>query len=201
MFMFSPRDHALKLPEDEKLTLMESVHFYIKNKLGIFSYRDLIPFRYWMYYVEKIRPIWDPSHTRIRKAIPRKWMDLSSLIETVNFEFIKSFYEEEYVDGIVDWEGSGERHVEFARWLEAAYQYVTVLRPDLEKQLDDAYPPSRPISECFEESEETFNGKKLFKFIPSNSDYSEVNRIEKLIEDTDTKLLTELIQYRTFFWS
>jgi hypothetical protein len=199
--MFDSRNHALKLPEDKKLTLLDSVNKVIKDNLDIFSYRELVPFRYWMLYVEKIRPIWDPSHTRIRKAIPRKWMDLSSLIETVNFEFIKSFYEEEYIDGIVDWEGSGEKHIEFARWLESAYQYITVLRPDLEKQLDEAYPPTRPIEEWFEESEETYKGEKLFKFIPSNNDYSEVNRIEKLIEDTDTKLLTELIQYRTFFWS
>jgi hypothetical protein len=196
------RNHALKLSsEDNKFSIKKTINNFLRDKFDIYYYKDLIPFRYWMYYTEKIRPIWSPAHTRIRKAVPRKWMDLSSIIKDVNFEIIKSFYEEEYLNGVVDWEQSGPSHIEFSVWLEEAYRYVTEERLMLEKQMDDAYPPSRPIDAWFEETEETFKGKKLYKFKPSNADYSEVNRLEQLIEEKDTEILSTLIKYRGFFWT
>jgi hypothetical protein len=199
---FNPRDHALKLAEEnDKYSLKRAINKFLRDKFDIYHYKDLIPFRYWMLYTEKIRPIWSPSHSRIRKAIPRSWMDVSTLIENVNFEFIKSFYEEEYKADTVDWEASSEKHAEFARWLEASYKYITDIRPTLEKQMWDSYPPTRSISDCFSDLKEDNYGRKYYEWIPSNADYSEVNRLEKLIEDTDTKLLTEFIQYRQFFWT
>jgi len=181
---------------------------FLEDKFGIRKLWQLIPFvPRWadLYYYDKIRPIFRPQNKRYRKVIPRTWSDVSHLIEIVNFEFIKGFYEGEYLHGHTDWEGTGEHAVKFARWLESAYDYITIERPKLEEDMDNAYPPIRPVDEWFEETSETLNGQKLFRMKERKESYEElygeVNRLEQLIQDRDTEILTQLIKYRHFFWS
>jgi hypothetical protein len=130
-----------------------------------------------------------PRNKRYRAAIPNTWADVCALIEDVNFAFIKGFYEDEYKSGWVDWEASGEPTSKFAKWLEKAYQYVMVERPQLKKDLDAAYPPLtvKRLTEINHTSYE--------------EEYAEVHRIEKFIQDKDTKILTETIKYRQYFWT
>ena len=131
----------------------------------------------------------NPKNKKYRAAIPNTWADVCALIEDVNFAFIKGFYEDEYKSGWVDWEASGEATSKFAKWLEKAYQYVTVERPQLQKDLDAAYPPltAKRLTEINRDSYE--------------EEYAEVHRIEKLIQDKDTKILTETVKYRQYFWT
>jgi len=131
----------------------------------------------------------NPKNKKYRAAIPNTWVDVCMLIEDVNFAFIKGFYEDEYKSGWVDWEGSGEPTSKFAKWLEKAYQYVTVERPQLRKDLDAAYPP--------------LTTKRLTEInhISYAKEYAEVHRIEDLIRNKDTKILTETIKYRQYFWT
>lgn len=160
-----------------------------KNKLQILWYkltneiRLLIPFSVRDYYWKHIRTIWNPKHSRIRKAVPRYWMDLDYVIESVNFEIIKSFYEDEYKDGVVDWEQSGKEAKKFTKWLEKAYQYITKERPELEASMSASYPSEKIKNKTYHEL------------------YGKVDYYEKLIEETDTKVLTELIKYRKFMWT
>ena len=137
----------------------------------------------------KFKCFFNPKNKKYRAAIPNTWVDVCVLIEDVNFAFIKGFYEDEYKNGWVDWEASGEHNSKFARWLEKAYQYITVERPQLQKDLDAAYPSltSKRLTEINRESYE--------------KEYAEVHRIEKLIQDKDTKILTETIKYRQYFWT
>ena len=156
-----------------------------------------------MWYYDKLKPIFKPKHSRLRNAIPRQWCDISSLIVNVNFEFIKTFYEEEYVDGVVDWSAS-DHHKEFANWLEQSYLYITKERPELEKQKENSYPKMAPFDKLFEEIIDE-SGKKLFQFkddgIPYDVKYGEVNSLEKLIEEKDTDILNQLIKRRDYFWT
>jgi hypothetical protein len=137
----------------------------------------------------KFKCFFNPKNKKYRAAIPNTWVDVCALIEDVNFAFIKGFYEDEYKSGLVDWEGSGEQNSKFAKWLEKAYQYITVERPQLQKDLDEAYPP--------------LTGKRLTEINRDSyeKEYAEVHRIEKLIQDKDTKVLTETIKYRQYFWT
>jgi hypothetical protein len=137
----------------------------------------------------KFKCFFNPKNKKYRAAIPNTWADVCVLIEDVNFAFIKGFYEDEYKSGWVDWEGSGEPTSKFAKWLEKAYQYTTVERPQLQKDLDAAYPPltAKRLTEINRDSYE--------------EEYAEVHRIEKLIQDKDTKTLTETIKYRQYFWT
>jgi len=196
---FKARNHSLK-----PLSVFGKVHWRYKFLKG-FDIWDVLPYSWQRNWYDKIKPIFKPQNKRLRKVIPKTWIDISSLIETVNFEFVKKFYEEEYVDGVVDWEQSGEDHVKFARWLEETYRYITVHRPKLEKELDAAYPPLQPIEDMFEESDELYKGKKTFKLKEREGTYEElygeVNRIEQLIVDLDTEVLIEIVKRRQYFWT
>lgn len=134
--------------------------------------RRLIPYQIRDFYWRYIRTIWNPKHSRIRKAVPRHWMDLDYVLLNVNFEIIKSFYEDEYQDGPVDWKGTGEEALKFTKWLESAYTYVASYRPVLEKQIENAYP-----------------------------NYKKVEKLETEMEDMDTKVLIELVKWRRHMWT
>lgn len=206
---FQARNHKLRcdFADMEKYEKSLSAKFwnFMFDKFQIRS-RDLVPFNWRMRYYEHIRPIFSPENKRYRKAIPRTWTDVSHLIEIVNFEFIKGFYENEYLHGHTDWEGTGEHAVEFAKWLESAYDYITIERPELERQMDAAYPPYRPIDKMFVPCQTDENGKvKMYTMVDDGKTYKEkygeVDRLEQLIQDKDTEILTQLAKYRHFFWS
>lgn len=200
---FMATNHCLKdFPEKPK-TLFGKIRSYIFEKYGIWDAWDLFPYSWRMTYYDKIKPIFKPQNQKIRKAIPRTWVDVSQLIVDVNFEFVKAFYEDEYKADIVDWEAT-EHHKEFADWLEKAYEYITKTRPQLQEDLTNSYPPHRDFDSWFKPIVDE-NGKKMFQMvddgIPYEVKYKDVIRIENEIEKNDTEILTEIIKRREYFWT
>jgi len=200
---FLAKNHSLKeFPENKNWRFKARI--FICKKFGIYDIWDIFPYRWNMWYYDFIKPIFKPKHSRLRNAIPRQWRDVSSLIVDVNFEFIKAFYEDEYVDGIVDWSAT-EHHKEFAEWLEKSYLYITKDRPELEKQKDNSYP--KTSGDFFNSFEKIVDdqGRTLYQMkddgIPYDVKYAEVNRLEKIIDDTDMEILTQLIKRREYFWT
>jgi hypothetical protein len=161
---------------------------------------SLLPWSWRNFYYDHIKTIFKPHHKRLRKAIPKQWSDLTYLIVVVNFEFIKSFYEDEYCTGLVNWDAT-EHHKKFAVWLEKAYYYITVERPKLLKQQDDAYPEVNLELETVVDD----NGLRVTKIKNSKDSYKklygEVDRLEQLIDKKDTKILTEMIKNKGYFWT
>jgi len=210
---FEARNHKLRCDfadyKNYEKSFRSKFNDFLYDKFGVRKVWQLIPFvPRWadIYYYEKIRPIFSPQNKRYRKIIPRTWTDVSHLIETVNFEFIKGFYENEYLHGNTDWEGTGEHAVEFAKWLESAYDYITIERPRLEKDMDNAYPPLRHMEEWFVPCETDDKGKVTMLKMKEDGKtyeekYGEVNRLEQLIQDKDLDILTQLVKYRHFFWN
>jgi hypothetical protein len=200
---FIARNHCLKDFPKIKKSFISKIRSYLFEKYGVWDVIDIFPSRLRMHYWEIIRPIFSPSNQRIRKFIPRTYRDISHLMVDVNFEFIREFYEDEYKADIVDWEAT-EHHSEFAKWLEGAYTYITKERPQLEIDLSDAYPPFKGFNDMFKPYVNK-DGKKMYELaddgIPYEVKYKEVNRIEKLIEDTDTEILTEFVKRRNYFWT
>ena len=199
---FMAKNHCLKeFPENK--TLCFKIRSFICEKFGIWDGWDLLPYRWRMWYYDSIKPVFKPSNSRIRKSIPRQYRDVTSLIVDVNFEFIKVFYEDEYVDGIVDWTAT-EHHQEFAKWLEKSYIYIIDERRELERQKDDAYPKTQSIDDMFEPLIDK-NGRKMYQMkndgISYDAKYKEVNRLEKLIEEKDTDILIQIIKRRDYFWT
>jgi hypothetical protein len=181
-----------------KMNALQKLVLKLKLKYDIYELADLLPYRWRHWYWDNIKPIIKPAHKRLRKAIPRQWQDITSLIVNLNFEFIKSFYEEEH--GTVDWEGTSEEAAKFEKWLNEAYRYIVVERPILEKRMEEAYPPSKPVDEMFKRTEDG-NYLMIDDGIPYEVKYKGVIELEKKIEETDTKVLKDLIKYRDYFWT
>jgi hypothetical protein len=200
---FIARNHCLKDFPKIKKSLIGKIRSYLFENYGIWDMFDVLPYGWRMYYYDHIKTIFNPNNDRIRKAIPRQYRDISGLVVDVNFEFIKAFYEEEYKADIVDWEAT-EQHSEFAKWLEGAYTYITKEKPQLETDLNNAYPPHKDFSEMFKPYVNK-DGKKMYEFaddgIPYEVKYKDVNRIEEEIEKRDTEVLIELIKRRAYFWT
>ena len=200
---FIARNHCLKDLPEKPQTFLRKMRKYIFEKYGIWDLFDLFPYAWRMYYYDHIKTIFKPNNNRIRKAIPRQYSDISGLVVNVNFEFIKAFYEDEYKADIVDWEAT-EQHSEFAKWLESAYTYITKDRPQLETDLDNAYPPHKDFKDMFKPYVNK-DGKKMYEFaddgVPYEVKYKEVNRIEELIENKDTEILTQFVKRRNYFWT
>jgi len=176
---------------------------WFRKKTNIWDIWDLLP-KYWRYYYyDFVKPIINPNNKRLRKAVPKQWMDTTGLIPLLNFEMVKIFYEEEYLKGHIDWSATKE-HKAFAKWLEKCYEWITKIKQQLERERDDSYPPCSNLENMFKEIIDK-DGKKMYKFvddgIPYEVKYKDVLRLEKIIEETDTKFLTQIIKYRNFFWT
>lgn len=176
--------------------------FNIFNYFAPWRILKTFPYGWRMFYYDHIKTIFYPHNKRIRKSVPRQYSDISHLIEIVNFKFVEVFYEDEYIDGNIDW-NSTEEHKEFSLWLESAYKYIKIERPKLEEELNNSYPPLKPIDEMFKPIEK--DGKRWYQMVddgvPYEVKYAEVNRLEKQIMDRDTEILTEIIKRRSYFWS
>lgn len=187
---------------------MKSINNIINGFSNIFDYftfrgvLDILPFKWRMGYYDYIKPIFKPCHSKLRKSIPRQWQDITSLIVDVNFKFIEVFYDDEYKAGTVDWEAT-PHHKQFSEWLEKAYSYIKHERPKLQEEMDNSYPPSKPLDEMFKKVVK--DGKVWYEMtddeVPYEVKYKDVIRIEKIITDTDTQILTELINNREMFWT
>lgn len=165
---------------------------------------ETLSYRLRMYYYDYLKPVIRPSHQKLRKSIPRNWVDTVNLIVNVNFAMIKEFYEDEYLLGFVDWKGTGKNHENFEKWLKKTYKYITEERALLNNKLELAYPPSKPIEEMFERVPQDDGTTRIYlkdDGIPYKVKYKEVLRLEKLIHKKDTDVLQKMIEFRDYFWT
>jgi len=179
---------------------------WLNKKFNVWDIWDILPRQLYTLYYDKLRPLLKPQHRRITNAIPRTWTDLSELIVIVNFEIIKSFYEDEFLNANIDWDYD-KAHRDFASWIKEAYNYITVERLKLEQQISDLASErelvrlpktpeydSRGVIKQYEWAGTGFEKKDL-------EYYNKITRIDKKIEKADTKYLAELIKYKNYFWT
>jgi hypothetical protein len=198
--------HAINLNYKKNSPLKEwyyDMMFKITKGRAV-SLVQLLPWPWRNFYYDHIKTIFKPHHERLRKAIPRQWSDLTHLIVVVNLEFIKSFYEDEFSKGIVDW-NANPKDKAFAQWLKKTYKYVTVERPKLLKDIENAYPEDNV--HVFEKSKDEegkvrweWKGKENPKTTYKRM-YGKVDLLEKRLEEKDTKVITEMVKHRGYFWT
>jgi hypothetical protein len=200
---FLARNHTLKTFEEKKVGFIKKFRTFLYQKYGILDLLDFFPYRWRMFYYDKIKPIFKPQHSRLRKVIPKTWMDISHLIVDVNLEFIKAFYEDEYSKDLVDWNATPQ-HKEFSKWIEGAYKYAKQTRPQLEKDLENSYPPSKNFEDMFKPIIDE-NGERMYQYVsddvPYEKKYAEVIRLEQLIDNNDTDFIIQMIKFRHYFWT
>lgn len=150
------------------------------DSLGEYKPSIFDKFKWWLNDVSwNVYRYFKPCHQQIRKAIPNRFTDITELIRDVNFEFVKSFHDNEM--DIINWDADNY-HKDFRDWINKSYDYITIERPQLQDQLSKSYPPLR--------AKGTYQEK-----------YAEVIRLETLIEQKDTEVLLEIVKRRQMFWS
>lgn len=136
-------------------------------------------FRWNMFYWEKLRSIFVPQHSELRKVIPRTWSDITELIPRFLFECVKSFKENE--TDVINWD-SDVYHKTFYANLNKYYNYITVERNQILADIDNSYPPLGTKG-CYEEL------------------YGKLNTNEAILKAKDTECLQWIVENREGFWS
>jgi hypothetical protein len=132
-----------------------------------------------------IKRMFKPVAPRFRKAWKRwEYRDIADAIADVNFALIQDFYHEEVESSeFVDWSSSSTS--EFFTWLKGAIQWIEIDRKDLIKEIDVQQ------SNAFRDKSDT----------PYAEKYRYYNSLNNKLVEEDTKILTEMIKYRDYFWS
>lgn len=136
----------------------------------------------------KIKVIFFPRNRWVMSGIPREWRDLDFIFEEVLFAGIIHYIEEEdALNSVVFTKKESDKLMEIYNW--AKYG-----RKELENKISDSYPP--------------FGTDYIFGKIAQNETrkrydelYGEVNRLEKLLIDTNSKHLIWLIKNRGRLWT
>ena len=134
-------------------------------------------------WLDKIKCTLNPRQRWIKKHIEyNQWCDKVELIPKFLFGCVVHFVEEEEAFKRIAWDESGEGHKEFADELQECYNYITIARPALEQQLDDAY-DNLPESGSYEEK------------------YADVISTEKAIADGDKKYMMWIVKKKDYMWT
>ena len=125
-----------------------------------------------------------PGIPRTRATIPRhKYIDISDAVLDVNFALLCDFWHEEVSAGCVDYTVDDENK-KFYAWLESAVFWIEHARVAANKELDAAL----------------MSAYQLDKLDDSDR-FSLYDKLQKHIDDTDTRILTEIVKYRSKLWT
>ena len=158
------------------------IQYFIRNKiLARFTYRRMHD---WFY--RNIECTMFPKQRWLNKDIPKTWTDKVWLIPHVNFTMVLHFVEQENCFETVDYTNSSEIHAKFEKELRECYDYIKFKRAEYEKKIEESYPSA----------EMSVNASATYE-----EAYGEVNRLEKELEELDTKWLVWIVENRNFFWA
>ena len=171
---------------------------------------------YWSDIKYSISAYFNPRQKWLTKTIPNRWCDKTSLIPHLLFtclvhyvekeeglhdehdysEDLKAgFVSQEYVDSVLTTD----------RELREVYNYIKTERPELNRQLDDAYPtPQQPHTEFFTKNEDGHYTMKTCEELYGMSykkAYSKVRSIEAKLEKKDAWAMKTIIKHYQKMWT
>jgi len=180
---WNPHDDTVGWSAWEKQTKKDyPIQYFFREDVCLYfsiMWRRIKDFKY------NIKCFFFPKHQEIRKAIPRTWMDLCDLVVDLNFAMILSF-KKEADESFVNWDGTPQ-HREFKNWLDSAAHWIKEGRPNCEAQRAACH-PTYPLPPEMKD----FTYEQL---------YGNINQIEKLISETDSNILKQMIDYREYMWT
>lgn len=155
-----------------------------------------------------------PRQKWLFKKIGNSWKDKDYIIRETVFECLVHFVESEKGLELLEYNAqhpknpveNRDRYQEVVNDLSECYAYITKDRPDLENQLDNAYPinlSSDPRG-CLKKTEDGFYIMKSCEERSGMSyqeAYAEVHRLENLIEQKDSEVMNLIIKHRSYMWT
>lgn len=143
---------------------------------------DWILPKYKYNWYDRIKCTLNPCQKWIKKHIEYKqWCDKVELIPKFLFGCVVHYVEEEKCFERINWKGSSPQHAKVADELQKCYEYITVTRPALEQQIEDAY-DNLPESGSYEEK------------------YADVISTEKTLKEADDKYMMWIVENKNFMW-
>jgi hypothetical protein len=115
-------------------------------------------------------------------------MDLDHVYENILFAGLINFVEKEKCFEVNTWLTIEEKKAK--KKIQEIYNWAKTGKFELQKKIDNAYPEM-----TLDKIEEGVS-KKTYKQL-----YGEVNKLEKLLEDTNTKYMVWLIENRKILWT
>jgi len=150
-------------------------------------YPFLCPY-FWRDLKYKISCLFKHRNPWVNKAIAREWRDLDHIYEEILFAGIINYVEGEECFKKNTWINPEE--IIYKRQIEKIYHWAKTGRYDLQKQINNAYPSF----------DDNFSLSAI-KAKTYNELYGEVNRLEKILRDTNTKHLVWLVKNRGILWT
>jgi len=136
----------------------------------------------------------NPKTKWIRKAVDNGWHDLDYCYTQLMFAGIINYVEGEKCFETIMWVTPQEK--KHKKKIEEIYKWAKTGRAELQKKIKAAYPPlETPISLPMRYASAEDN-KKTYEEL-----YGEVNRLEKLLYDTDTAYMIWLVKNRNTLWT
>jgi hypothetical protein len=160
------------------------VRYFIRETLEDFEYY------YWLKWVHKIRRafriIFKPAFPIVRKAVPRQHMDYAELLVNLNFAVIEQF--KLVADrNEKNWQ-EDPNSLAFKAWLDESFIWIKEGRKNLHTAIGHVYDRVMDIPP----GPHTWEQRKEL--------YAEIDRIEKLIADTDSNIVRQMLDYKNQFY-
>jgi len=134
----------------------------------------------------------NPRNKWVKKSISNRWLDLDTIYENVLFAGIIDYIEGEDALNVIGWDNLKSEKEAIIK----IYNWAKTGRAEMQKKLDDSYPPF-DISKGFPlQYNNPDDAKKKYEEL-----YGETNRLEKLIYDTDTEYMIWLVTHRNILWT
>ncbi len=123
-----------------------------------------------------------PRRPKLKAAIPNTYEDLTTIIPNVLFTAIIEFVEDEQCFKYILWTGCGGKNRAAKRKIKEIYQWAKTGRKELKEEISKSYPAQ---------------GCKL----PYKEAYGKLNKLEKKLENQDTRYLTWIVTNRQLLWT
>lgn len=177
--------------------------------------KKLLSTYFWGDLIYKIKCFINPRQEWLTDVIPDTHCDKVELIPTILFKCLEHYvevemkndwthdigytYEEELALGYVTQEYV-DRVMKIDKDLLKAYKWIKEGRVKLKQKIDDAYPPSKSISDMFTKLEDGNYSMNPLTVKESNC-YAEVTRLENILSKKDIQVMKIIVKHHQSLWT
>ena len=180
----------------------------------------LLDRHFWWDLKYKIECFFNPEQEWLTEVIPDTYCDKVELIPRLLFKCLEHYVEverkQEYIQDLgYDWAEEVEKkfitqeqadtYIKRDKEVLKAYNWIKTGRVELEKQIDDAYPPlgdwSEGLDDMYTESEEHEGFYEMKISDERRACYREVARLEDLKLKKDKKCMRVIIKHYEHLWT
>lgn len=178
--------------------------------------RLLLNRHFWWDLKYNIKCFFNPKQKWLTDVIPKTFCDKVELIPCLLFKCLEHYVEVERKQGYIhdlgyDWaeelkEGRvSQDYVDSVTSVDKelldAYNWIKIGRVELEKRIDDAFPPMEHLDDIFKKSKTEEGYYEIHISEERKAAYKEVTRLENIKVDGDNECMHTIIKHRIKLWT